>query len=209
MPTPEEYERLARDMVQAFDSRDQAALDRLNRHYQRSFTFDDLWAEIWRRVYAFRQRVWKEEKHHLQLAEAQNVVAQDAGFGSWAALMRGTPPVPAYATDAVENRIAPRRSLTDSEWDELIATMKERRITALDASGLMTDGVLGRVAALDHVTALSLGGSRGLSDDGLLHLARMPQLERLDLSEYPGGKLTDRGLEVLRHLPNLRAFEMT
>ena len=37
----------------------------------------------------------------------------------------------------------------------------------------------------------------------------MPQLEHLDLSEYPGGKLTDRGLEVLRHLPNLRHFEMT
>src|SRR4030095_15937698 len=37
----------------------------------------------------------------------------------------------------------------------------------------------------------------------------MPQLETLNLSEYPGGKLTDRGLEVLRHLPNLRQFEMT
>ena len=37
----------------------------------------------------------------------------------------------------------------------------------------------------------------------------MPQLEHLNLSEYPGGKLTDRGLEVLRHLPNLRDFEMT
>ena len=37
----------------------------------------------------------------------------------------------------------------------------------------------------------------------------MPQLQNLDLSEYPGGKLTDRGLEVLRHLPNLRTFEMT
>jgi hypothetical protein len=37
----------------------------------------------------------------------------------------------------------------------------------------------------------------------------MPQLQNLNLSEYPGGKLTDRGLEVLRHLPNLRTFEMT
>ena len=50
----------------------------------------------------------------------------------------------------------------------------------------------------------NLGGSRELTDDGLLQLARMPQLEHLNLSEYPGGKLTDRGLEVLRHLPNLR-----
>jgi hypothetical protein len=37
----------------------------------------------------------------------------------------------------------------------------------------------------------------------------MPQLERLGLSEYPGGKLTDRGLAALGHLPNLRYFEMT
>jgi hypothetical protein len=34
-------------------------------------------------------------------------------------------------------------------------------------------------------------------------------LQHLELSEYPGGKLTDRGLQVLRHLPNLRTFEMT
>ena len=79
----------------------------------------------------------------------------------------------------------------------------------MHANGLMTDSVLARIAALDHVTRLNLGGSRELTDDGLLHLARMPQLEHLDLSEYPGGKLTDRGLEVLRHLPNLRTFEMT
>jgi hypothetical protein len=37
----------------------------------------------------------------------------------------------------------------------------------------------------------------------------MPQLEHLDLFEYPGGKLTDRGLAVLRHLPNLRTFNMS
>ena len=31
--------------------------------------------------------------------------------------------------------------------------MKERGITALDAGGLMTDDVLARIAALDHVTS--------------------------------------------------------
>ncbi|MGH9783947.1 MAG: hypothetical protein ACRD88_07145, partial [Terriglobia bacterium] len=79
----------------------------------------------------------------------------------------------------------------------------------LDANGLMTDAVLERIAELEHVTSLSLGGSRELTDDGLLHLARMPQLRHLNLSEYPGGKLTDRGLQALRSLPNLRTFEMT
>jgi hypothetical protein len=121
----------------------------------------------------------------------------------------GAPPVPAYAIDTAESRISPRRQLTDGEWDELIAVMKERKIAALDAGGLMTDAVLARVATLDHVTALSLGGSRQLTDEGLLHLANMPQLQHLNLDEYPGGRLTDRGLEVLRDLPNLRAFDMT
>jgi hypothetical protein len=211
--TAEDYERLANDLVAAFDARDEAALQRLNAHYQRAFTFDDLWAEIWRRVYAFRQRSSRVAKNYLALAEAQLVIAQDAGFSRWTALLQhltgGAPPVPSYGIDAAEGRIAPRRRLHDSEWDGLIAAMKEQRITALDAGGLMTDDVLRRVAELDHVTSLSLGGSRELSDDGLMHLARMPQLQHLDLSEYPGGKLTDRGLAVLRHLPNLRRFEMT
>jgi len=206
----EEYERLANDFVLASDSRDQAALDRLNQHYGRSFTFDDLFAEIWRRNYAFRQRSSRVPKNYLPLAEAQVIVAQDAGFGSWdalaAAIASGTPPVPPFGVDAPENRIAPRRRLSGDEWDALLAEMKDRRITALDASGMMTDAVLARVAELDFVASLNLGGSRELSDDGLLHLARMPQLQHLDLT---GSKVTDRGLAVLRHLPNLRTFEMT
>jgi ankyrin repeat protein len=212
-PEISKYERVANDMVLAHDSRDEAALRRLNQHYHRSFTFDDLWAEIWRRNYAFRQRSSRVPKNYLPLDEARTLIAQDAGFGSWVALTHavatGTPPVPAYAIDTKENRISPRRQLSDKEWDTLISVMKDRRITTLDANGLMTDSVLGRIAELDHVTTLLLGGSRQLTDDGLLHLARMPQLQHLNLNEYPGGRLTDRGLEVLRHLPNLRTFEMT
>ena len=139
----------------------------------------------------------KSAKNYLQLAEAQTLIAQDAGFGSWAALTRavatGAPPVPAYAIDTTDNRIAPRRQLSDTEWDELIGVMKERRITALDANGLMTDAVLARIADLDHVTSLALGGSRQLTDDGLLHLARMPQLQHLDLSEYPAASSPTAG----------------
>lgn len=211
--TADDYERLAHDLVLAHDSQDRAALQRMNEHYHRWFTFDDLGAEIWRRVYAFRQRSSRVPRNYLQLAEAQTLIAQDAGFGSWAALTHaaatGAPPVTAYAIDTTDNTIAPRRQLNDTEWDELVGIMKERRIPALDANGLMTDAVLARIADLDHVTGLALGGSRQLSDDGLRHLARMPQLQHLDLSEYPGGKLTDRGLEVLQHLPNLRTFDMT
>jgi hypothetical protein len=208
----EAYEALAQDYVLAF-GQDEPALARLNAHYERSFSFDDLWAEIWRRDYAFRQRSSRVPANYLPLEEAQLILAQDTGFGSWDALgdavRTGATPLPPFSIDAKENRINPQRTLTDGEWDRLIAAMRERGVTALDAGGLMTDDVLDRIAALDNVTSLSLGGSRQLTDDGLAHLARMPQLERLDLSEYPGGRLTDRGLEVLRHLPNLRHFEMT
>ena len=208
----EAYDALAQDYVLAF-GRDEAALARLNRHYERDFTFDDLWGEIWRRDYAFRQRSSRVPANCLPLEEARLILAQDTGFGSWDALgdavRTGARPLPPFSIDAKENRINPQRTLTDGEWDQLIAATKERGITALDGGGLMTDDVLARVAALDHVTSLSLGGSGQLTDDGLHHLARMPQLERLDLSAYPGGRLTDRGLEVLRHLPNLRHFEMT
>lgn len=159
------------------------------------------------------ERAYPAGPAHPVLRDAQHALAREYGHESWKALTQalatGAPPVPAYGIDAPENRIAPRRLLTGAEWDALVAVMKERRITALDAIGLMTDAVLARVAGRDHVTSLSLGGSRELSDNGLLLLARMPQLQHLDLSEYPGGKLTDRGLEVLRHLPNLRTFDMT
>lgn len=205
-----DYARLAHDLVLAYDAQDQAALERLNAHYRRSFGFDDLAAEIWRRVYAFRQRSSRVSRNYLQPAEAQWLVAQDAGFGSWAALteaaVTGAAPVPAYALDATDSSIAPRRQLSDAEWDELVAVMQEHHIPTLDAQGLMTDAVLAQVADLDHVTGLSLAGSRQLTDDGLRHLARMPQLQRLDLT---GVKLTDRGLEVLGQLPDLRRFEMT
>ena len=84
--------------------------------------------------------------------------------------------------------------------------MQERRITTLESHGLMTDAVLARVAGLAHVTGLRLGGSRQVTDAGLRHLRRMPQMQRLDLT---GVKLTDSGLAVLADLPDLRTFDMT
>jgi hypothetical protein len=84
--------------------------------------------------------------------------------------------------------------------------MKEQRIPALNATGFITNQILQRIAEMDHITNLSLGGSRQLTDDGLHHPAAVSQLEHLDPSEYPGVNLTHRALEVLRHLPNLRTF---
>jgi len=211
-PTSDTYDRLANDLVLAHASKDEAALARLNAHYKRAFSFDDLWAYVWRQVYAFRQRAFSGSGAGLLIDEAKLLVAQAAGYGSWEALLgaqaSGQSPVPPYEIDTKERSIEPRRLLTVNEWEALLGAAHEHGVTALHA-GTMTDAMLARVADLHQVTSLHLGGSRELSDDGLQQLARMPQLERLNLSEYPGGHLTDRGLEVLRHLPNLRVFEMT
>ena len=199
-------EHLAGDWVAAHDG-DAAALARLNAHYERDFTAADVRAEIWRRVYAYRQRSSRVPRNVLEPDEARLLIAQDVGHGSWEALLAagGAPPTGSdYDLDDAERSIAPRRRLSSAEWDDLLAVARERRVTGLDARGLMTDSLLPKVATLEHVTSLSLAGSRELGDDGLRALARMPQLERLEL----GGRITDRGLAVLRQLPALREIEM-
>jgi hypothetical protein len=206
-----DYERLAEDFVLAFNQRDESALQRLNEHYHRAFTFDDLCAEIWRRLYSVRQRSAGGTKEVLlEHAEARTLIAQDEGLANWDALIEaastGLPRSPAFMIDRIDNRIEPRRQLTDRDWDAIVDAMREQHITGLESHGLMTDAALARIADLVHVTSLGLEGSRQITDQGLQHLARMPQLERLNLT---GVKVTDEGLEVLRRLPNLREFTMT
>jgi hypothetical protein len=94
------------------------------------------------------------------------------------------------------------------EWDRIADVMKDLQLTVLNAGWFMTDDAMQRISKLEHVRSLRLSGSKHLTDNGLKHLANMPQLEELDLSDYPGGTITDRGLEPLRHLRELRNFQM-
>ncbi|HET9219661.1 MAG TPA: ankyrin repeat domain-containing protein [Terriglobia bacterium] len=210
-PEVKKYELLAEDAVAAYTG-DAAALKRINESWGRNFSLEDLRAIVWRVSYKVRQA--GGSANAFDIAEAQQMIAGARGFGNWEALKKavakGLPsPVPAYSIDAKLKTLRVRRLPTDNDWDAILDIMKGQGLTALEGGGLMTDAVLKRFAEIDHVTSLSLGGSRQLSNDGMQVLARMPQLEHLELSEYPGGHLNDRGLEVLRHLPNLRTFNMT
>jgi hypothetical protein len=98
--------------------------------------------------------------------------------------------------------------MSATEWDRIAGVMKDLQLTVLNASWFMTDDGMQRISKLEHVRSLRLSGSKLLTDNGLKHLANMPQLEELDLSDYPGGTITDRGLEPLRHLSELRSFQM-
>ena len=113
-----------------------------------------------------------------------------------------------YQIDWKANQLAPRQPLSEQDWDTILGVLREHELTSLDAGGQMTDAVLERLSHQDQITCLRLGGCKQLTDVGVLHLARMPQLVELDLSDHPGGRLTDRGLDVLRSLPALRRFQM-
>jgi hypothetical protein len=206
------FERLACDMVVAYDTGDPACIQRISEHYGVQVTVDDLRATVWRLVYKVRQAGGAASS--FRLPEAQEMISRTSGFPNWTTLLKSVeagipPPGEAYKIDAKENAISLRRIPSPRDWDVIIAVMEEHRVAALDANGQMTDSALERLCKLDFVTSLSLGGSRALTDDGLRHLGHLPQLQQLNLSEYPGGKLTDRGLEILRQLPNLHRFEMT
>jgi F-box/leucine-rich repeat protein 14 len=114
---------------------------------------------------------------------------------------------PKYEIDRLESTITVLAPLSDHDWDTIMGVMKELQVTNLHAGGQMTDAALERLAELDLVNELDLSGSRRLTDDGLWHLARMPKLQVLNLGGWEN-PITDRGLEVLRHLRELRRFQM-
>src|SRR5262249_45575186 len=113
---------------------------------------------------------------------------------------------PFYRIDAHHNTIEPRPPLSDADWDTIFAIMQERSFTGITAA-CMTDAAMERLSRLDFVTRVNCDGAPQLSDDGLPHLAKMPQLEELNLSGYHS-PITDRGLAVLRHLKRLKRFQM-
>jgi hypothetical protein len=78
------YERLAEDMVVVYATGDAAALPRINAHYGRSYTVEDLRAMVWRLVYKVRQA--KGAAEAFGAAEAREMIARTSGFSNWAAL---------------------------------------------------------------------------------------------------------------------------
>jgi hypothetical protein len=212
-----QFEHLAKDFVAAYHG-DADALDRLNDLLSSSLTLDRL-----REVVSQRMSALSVGAAGFAIADAQLFVARQHGFESWAQLAEqvaqpsSAPPSaplglssapPFYRIDWKENTIEPRPPMSGKDWDTIFDVMKELGITGLKANGQMTDDAMEGLTRLAHVTRLELGGSKRLTDEGLKRLARMPQIEELDLSEYPGGRITDRGLEALRYLTRLRKFQM-
>jgi hypothetical protein len=209
----EQFDRLAQDILAGYRG-DVEALRRLIAHYGVGYNADQFRVRVRSRVNDARG----DAPGDPSVADVQHMVAHEYGFESWTALAKGlaqppdvTPDArlgrstapPFYRIDAERNAIEALPPLTDSDWDTIFAVMKDLGLTSLRTAA-MTDSTLARLSRLAFVTSVNVGGP-GLSDDGLLHLANMPQLEELSVS----GKLTDRGFTVLRHLPRLRRFAIS
>jgi hypothetical protein len=215
----ERYEQLAQDMVAAYAG-EATARQRLNDLLPRALDHAQLRELVRQRMSALAAlATWTGE---FTLAEAQLLVARLYGFESWAKLVESlaqapgdacsaplglsaTPPF--YKIDWQNNTIEPGPLTSSQDWDTLLDVMKELKLTGLNANGQLSDAVLERLSHLDFITRLNLDGSTRITDDGLNHLARMPQLQELNLSGWES-KITDRGLEVLRHLSELRRFQL-
>ena len=116
--------------------------------------------------------------------------------------MSTTPPF--YRIDYATHSIEPCQPMTSRDWENVCAVIRELGLTAINSAGVIGDDDLQIISQLDQITALNLDGSKRLTDKGLRHLARMPQLRELVLD----GQVTDRDLEVLDHLRELRLFRM-
>lgn len=212
-----QFEQLALALAAAYTAGDFTRIREVNWEYGTSYVWE-------REITRMQERLptWfasTSRTPELALADARHLVARHTGFETWDALVQSMTPGSAAAsgrsaeqTDAqfyrinwATNTLEVHGPLGDAHWDDIIGVMRERQITGLSAGGI-TDAVLERVSRLDQITLLNIEGGL-LTDDGMPHLARLPRLADLVVGGPKSG-ITDRGLEVLRHLTELKRFQM-
>ena len=210
----EQHNRLAEDLVAAYNSADADAIERLNDLFHSSLNIEQIRQFVRYKLFGFAHI-----DEHLTLPDAQLLIARIHGFKDWKELvessnkplrdLRSAPVVwssrpPFFRIDWSNHSISPEQPMSKKDWENLFAVVKELRLTTVNSNNLMSDEDLETLSHIDHVTSLNLDGSKRITDKGLQYLARMPQLSKLTID----GQITDRGLECLRHLKELRVFEM-
>jgi hypothetical protein len=111
---------------------------------------------------------------------------------------------PFYRIDWTNNSIEPRQPMSSKDWESVCQVIKKLGLTSINSANFISDDDLQIISQLDQITSLNLDGSKRITNNGLRYLARMPQLRELVM----GGQFTDRGLEALAHLRELRVFKM-
>ena len=203
------YESVAEALVTAYRTPDPEAMRIVWDYFGHRRAWDGMRRYI-RLDLGGPEEVANPAEDFITLAQARHLVARGQGFAGWDALVAfteslspGTPVLPkqvgAYFADD-SNPLETATTVLARNWDDLLAAIAERRLTAVHATGQMTDSVLERICRLDHIEELDLSGSRGITDDGLRHLARFPRLRNLQLG---GCAIGDAGVEALGRVASL------
>jgi Leucine-rich repeat (LRR) protein len=179
--------------------------------------------------YTWHRRAWTAMRTYVQLDlgkrgtsgddvaitpdDARYLVAQENGFTTWEALMQfvesassrqglAVKPVQAFVKlgDVKTGEVRSR------SWAEVRAFLDAHERAVLHAHGQITDDALRIITRGGGIESLELGGSKRVTDEGIRHLARLPELRELDLS---GTAITDEGLAVLTQLPHLERINLS
>lgn len=213
----EQHRRIAEELVAVYNAADVDAATRLNDLFHSALNVEQIRDFIRDKLCNLPDT--QARLNNFTLIDAQSVVARLYGFKGWDELVESSnksaidphsaPFVlsskpPFYRIDWTNNSIEPRQPMSSKDWENVCAVIRELGLTRIDSGTLIGDDDLEIISQLDQITSLNLNGSKRLTDKGLMHLARMPQLRELIM----GGQITDRGLEVLGGLRELRVFQM-
>lgn len=213
----DQHLQIAEDLVAAFNSEDQDAATRLNDLFHSTLDITQIRSFILDRLFHLPNA--EQRTANFKLPEAQLVLARMYGFEDWADLVQSTnkseselhsaPFVlssrpPFYRIDWANNSIEPRQPMSTKDWENVCDVVRELGLTEINSAGLIADNDLKIISNTAEITSLNLDGSKRVTEEGLRYLSRMPQLRKLVL----GGRVTDRGLESLKHLRELRNFAM-
>ena len=209
----EEYEDAAAALLDAYRTGTPEAMERLYRHTWHRRTWEGMRTYV--QLEVGKRPASEGGDVDITIDDARFLVARDHGFSSWAALteyvaslsersgaIAATPVTPFFPDESDDVRH--RRSTRD--WGAAIALMRDEHVPAIDAHGQMTDAMLSRVADLDHVTTLRLGGSKQLTDAGLRHLERMPQLRASRRQRHRDHRRGARGASPLAGAENVQRW---
>ena len=199
------YEMIVNVLLDAYRTGTSEAMERLYRYTWHRRT----WSAF--RTYA-QLDLGKRPTHEgddvdLSVDDARHLVAVEHGFPSWDALRSFT------QSPRQERRLAAKPVLVSKpvdgddppvfesrDWDEIMEFLAQNPDLRLDAEGQMSDEILADLCRIESLTAIDLGGSQLVTDDGVRHLGRLSGLKRLNLG---GTAVTDNGATIFRDLPAL------
>jgi hypothetical protein len=207
-----QFEVMAEALLEAYRTGTPAAMERHwaltwhRRNFQGMRTYVQL--DLGRQAGAANQN------DDITLDDARYLVAREHGFEGWDALVKyyAAVPEPSALITTKPIRLLAAETAADAasawhsrDWRAVLARLKEPDAAGIHAHGQMTDAMLLDVSHIEGITALTLSGSRSVTDDGVRHLSRLSRLRHLDLS---GTGITDQGLDVVRALPELETVSL-